>query len=89
LQARFFGAQLSASSAAFSAVDCDKDKVENAFVVALSSRRDSSSIKSVFEFKFFAAIVHVDELEFIIDTGDTCVTFKRDEEDDKSLETLV
>jgi hypothetical protein len=82
LQARFFGAQLSVSSAAFSAADFDNDKVEKAFALALSSRRDSSSIKSVLEFKFFAAIVHVDELEFIIDTGDTCVTFKREEDDD-------
>ena len=58
LQARFFGAQLSSPS--FAAVDAEEsDKVENAAALALSSRRESSSIRSAFAFKFFAADAQV------------------------------
>jgi len=77
LQARFFGAQLSASPAAEEEEDFDIDMEENAAAEALSSNRESSSIKSAFAFKFLAADVHDDDATGV---GRTNVTL--DEIDD-------
>jgi hypothetical protein len=80
LQARFFGAQLSASPAAEEeeeVADLEIDMEENAAAEALSSNRESSSIKSAFAFKFLAADVHDDDATGV---GRTNVTL--DEIDD-------
>jgi hypothetical protein len=77
LQARFFGAQLSASPAAEEEEDFEIDMEENAAAEALSSNRESSSIKSAFAFKFLAADVHDDDATGV---GRTNVTL--DEIDD-------
>jgi hypothetical protein len=77
LQARFFGAQLSASPAAEEEEDFEIDMEENAAAEALSSNRESSSIKSAFAFKFLAADVQDDDATGV---GRTNVTL--DEIDD-------
>jgi hypothetical protein len=80
LQARFFGAQLSSPLPTVDADAEESDKVENAAALALSSRRESSSIRSAFAFKFFAADAQVvDGTETF---GRTRVTLDVIEDDD-------